>query len=70
MQYRPRFAQWLHIVGLEVRVRRWEVKRKLSQNQSDQDRHGVIRALSTLGQHELANTMAEAMNQKTPERRP
>lgn len=54
-------AQWEHMVGIEVRVQRWEVKRKLSQNQSDTDRKGVINALQSQDQHALAQAMATAM---------
>lgn len=58
-------AQLQHIIGLEVRVERWDIKRKLSQNQSEPDRFGAINALKSQGQHELANTMARTMQQPT-----
>lgn len=52
-------AQLQHIVGLEVRVTRWEVKRKLSQNRDEADRLGAINALNAQGQKALAQTMAK-----------
>lgn len=47
------------IVGFRLRVKRWEVKAKLSQNRRPQDREGVIAALE-LGD-EAAQQLAAAM---------
>lgn len=53
-------TQLQHIVGLEVRVNRWEVKRKLSQHHAQEDRLGAINGLHAQGQHGLAQAMADA----------
>ena len=50
--------QLRHIVGLEVRVQRWEGKRKLSQHHQPQDRQGAIQGLMSQGQQGLAHAMA------------
>lgn len=52
-------AQLQHIVALEVRVTRWEVKRKLSQNRDSADRLGAINTLNAQGQQALAQAMAK-----------
>lgn len=49
------------IVGFEIRITRLEGKRKLSQNRSEADQHGVLEALRRTGAHDLANLMEEVL---------
>lgn len=48
------------VIGLEVRVQRWEGKRKLNQHHSTPDRAGAIQGLQSQGQDRLAQAMAAA----------
>lgn len=49
-----------HIVGIEVRIRRLEGKRKLNQHHAEADREGAIRGLAARGEHALAQAMRDA----------
>lgn len=49
--------QLRHIVGLEIRIRRLEGKRKLSQHHEARDREGAIRGLEAQGNPGLAQAM-------------
>jgi len=47
------------IVGLEIRVERFEGKRKLSQNHEARDREGAMRGLVESGRSDLASAMEQ-----------
>ncbi len=51
------------IIGFRLRVTRWEVKEKLSQNRAPQDVAAVITALQAGEQRQLAARMAQAQAQ-------
>ncbi len=49
-----------HIVGIEIRVERYDCKRKLNQHHEARDREGAIRGLGEQGNPDLAQAMKSA----------